>query len=560
MHTAIRTTLPALAVLTVAFAVIGAVAAASRTTLPSAPVAAEPSGKAVRLLAARLDAILDARARAAGIEPAAAADDLAVLRRTWLAVAGTIPSLEEIRHFEADPRPDRIDRWQAAILADRRSAEHLAGVLSEVFAGSDGGPPFVFRRDRFKAWLADAIHAGRPFADIVREMVAGDGLWTSEPAVNFVTQAASGDRIDENALAGRVARAFLGVRLDCAQCHDHPFAPWTQTQFEGLAACFATVRLSPLGVRDSGPAVLRIEPALAATGMMPVADSAAAEGMPAVPATAGTVARRVAPEVPFDAASFAGTGTPRTRLARWITADGNRRFERAVANRCWAITFGRPWHEPIDDLPDPAPVADDDDPLDVLGRGFLAGGTDVRETLAAICSTAAFRRASTHPALDDPTRAADVSRAWAAFPLSQLPPATMVTAMIQAGSVQSIDPDSHLLVRTVRFLRSVDFMREYGGGDLAEPATIPQALVRMNGRLARELCEANGFSGPGRVAGLATSDTARLEALFLSCLTRRPDAAERQALLPALSAGEPARGVEDLYWSLFNSAEFCWNH
>ena len=554
MQQAIRRILPGLGIVAVAFAVIGAVAAAARSTLPAAFPKAEPPGRGVRELASRLDGILAARAAAASIEPAAAADDLAVLRRTWLAVAGTIPSLEEIRRFEADPRPDRLDRWLAAILANRRSAEHLAGVLADAFAGSDGGPPFVYRRDRFTSWLADALHAGRPFTDIVSEMVAGDGLWTSEPAVNFVTQAASGGRVDENALAGRVARSFLGVRLDCAQCHDHPFAPWTQGQFEGLAACFAAVRLSPLGVRDSGPAVLRIEPAMAAAGMMPETDAEAAEKK------TGLAARRVPPQVPFDEASFTGSGSPRKRLAAWITHGGNRRFERAVANRCWAIAFGRPWHEPVDDLPDPGPAPSDDDPLDLLGSGFRAGNGDLRETLAAICSTAAFRRSSTHPDLDDSTRAAAVTQAWAAFPLTQLPPGTMIAAMIQAGSVRTIDPDSHLLVRTVQFLRSVDFTREYGGGDPNEPATIPQALVRMNGRLARELCEANAFSGPGRVAGLTTSDAARLDALFLACFTRRPDATERESLLPVLAAGEPARGVEDLYWSLFNSAEFCWNH
>jgi len=82
----------------------------------------------------------------------------------------------------------------------------------------------------------------------------------------------------------------------------------------------------------------------------------------------------------------------------------------------------------------------------------------------------------------------------------------------------------------------------------------------MNGRLARELCEVNAFSGPGRVAGLAASDAVRLDALFLACLTRRPDSAEREALLPVLEADDSARGVEDLYWTLLNSAEFCWNH
>ena len=117
--------------------------------------------------------------------------------------------------------------------------------------------------------------------------------------------------------------------------------------------------------------------------------------------------------------------------------------------------------------------------------------------------------------------------------------------MVQAGSV-----------------RTIDFTREYGGAgrDPSEPATIPQALVRMNGRLARELTKAKAFTGPGRIASLAADDDARLTAVFLACLTRRPTAAEREMLQPMLRAASGSEGVEDLYWSLFNTAEFCWNH
>lgn len=524
---------------------------AGRSTLrPVSPAASSPA-RSVATAATRIDAVLADRATTAGIELAPPADELTVLRRIWLAVAGTIPSLEEIRRFEADDAPDRLDRWLAAILAERRSADHLASLLAAAFTGTDAGPPFVFRRDRFTAWLSDAIHAGRPFDAVVRDMVSGEGMWTGTPAVNFVTQAAKEQRVDENLLAGRVARGLLAARIDCAQCHDHPFAPWTQSQFEGLAACFAGVRLSPVGVRDAAVAELRIEPVSAAAGMMPAAAGAAGP----------TAARRVPPQVPFASDRFAGHDPPRRRLAAWLTHPDNRRFERAVANRCWAIAFGRPWHEPVDDLPAPDAHPRHDDPLDLLGGEFRRSGCDLRHAMAVVCSTAAFRQGSTHAQLDDPSRAAAVSTAWAAFPLTQLAPQRMISAMVQAGSVRTIDPDSHLLVRTVRLLRTIDFTREYGGAgrDPAEPATIPQALVRMNGRLARELTEAKAFTGPGRIATLASDDDARLTAVFLACLTRRPSATERGLLLPLLQAA-PGQGVEDVYWTLFNSAEFCWNH
>ncbi len=541
-----RQLLPAIALA----ALVAAVSAAARSTLTVAPPQIDVSSDEPRAVAAHIDGVINADIAAKGIDPAEAADDLTVLRRMWLGLAGTLPSLEEVRRFEADRRPDRLDRWLAMILADRRSAEHLATVLADTLTGTDIGPPFVFRRDRFTAWLADAIHADRSFDMAVREMVGESGLWTGTPAVNFLTQSARADRIDENVLAGRVARSFLAVQLDCAQCHDHPFASWKQEQFEGLAACFAAVRLSPLGVRDTGLAMLKIDSDAAASGMMPETSDS----------QTNMETRRVPPQVPFGSDWTSQSGSPRQKLANWLTHPSNRRFERAVANRCWAIAFGHPWHDPVDDLPDPASEPRDDDVLDILGAAFRDGDCDLRRTLATICSTAAFRRASTHPDLDDPARAAVVARTWAAFPLSQLPPRTMISAMIQAGNVRTIDPDSHLVVRTVRFLRSLDFLREYGRSDTDEPATIPQALVRMNGRLVRELCKANAFSGSGRIAGLASSDEARLEAVFLACLTRHPDGDEREAFSPMVHERNPDRGVEDLYWSLFNSAEFCWNH
>jgi hypothetical protein len=137
--------------------------------------------------------------------------------------------------------------------------------------------------------------------------------------------------------------------------------------------------------------------------------------------------------------------------------------------------------------------------------------------------------------------------------------------MVQATSLRTIDQHSHLVTRTIRFFREIDFVREYGGPQdgqgTAQPATIPQSLVRMNGKFARELVDANAVTATGRIAGMARNDAERLELVFLIVLTRRPTAAEREALLPLLTAASsPGRGVEDVCWTLFNAPEFCWNH
>ena len=174
------------------------------------------------------------------------------MRRLSLALTGSVPSLEEIRRFEARPEGRGSTAWLDDLLRDRRSADYLAERFARAFVGTEDGPFILFRRRRFVAWLSDAILENRPYDAIVRDMIADSGVWTDHPATNFVTVTfdREAERPDPERLAARVARAFLGVRLDCAQCHDHPFQPWKQADFRGLAAFFGGVRSDLRGIRD----------------------------------------------------------------------------------------------------------------------------------------------------------------------------------------------------------------------------------------------------------------------------------------------------------------------
>jgi hypothetical protein len=191
---------------------------------------------------------------AAGVTPAKPAPDLAVARRLSLALTGTIPSLEEIRRLEADPSSRRLDRFLAAMLTDRRHADYLAERLAQAYVGTEGGPFLVYRRRRFVSWLSDELLRHRPYDQLVRDMIASKGLWTDKPATNFVTVTMDAETKAPNPerLAARVARVFLGVRLDCAQCHDHPFQPWKKADFQGLAAYFGQVHSGFTGLYDGG--------------------------------------------------------------------------------------------------------------------------------------------------------------------------------------------------------------------------------------------------------------------------------------------------------------------
>jgi len=527
----------------------------------AAPAAAEDrSPNSSPQAAEQITAWFETRWQTAGLTPAEPADELLVLRRLALALMGTLPSLEEIRQFEADQEPQRLERWTARYLRDRRFADYFAERLARCFVGSENGAFIIFRRDRFVSWLSAELQKNTPYDELVRTIVAGRGLWTGEPQSNFVTAAYANEDLDENKLAARSVRAFLGQSMDCAQCHDHPFANWKQQQFEGIAAQFSAVEVGPLGVHDG-----RREP-------FKVQDRKTLED------------REVAAAVPFQNEWLSGAGTQREQFAAWLTHPENRHFERAIANRVWGLMFGRPYVTPVDDMPNP-PDAAHRDVLDLLAEDFRAHDCSLKRMIEVIAASRPFRLQSRH-AIDgerlddsaDPDRQAEMARAaadqitalhdeWAIFPLTRLRPEQVIGSMLQASSIQTIDQNSHLFTRAQRFFRERDFVNAYGDlGDqelVEQTGTIPQALLRMNSDMTRDAVKADLFAASSRVARMCPSPKDVIETAYLICLTRRPQAEELAWFEDA--SGKSSEGgsetvVEDLFWTLFNAEEFSWNH
>lgn len=472
-----------------------------------------------------------------GIRPADSAPDLTRARRLALGLMGTVPSLEEVRQFEALPPSQRLPWWLDHVLADRRFDDYFAERLARSYVGTEDGPFILYRRRRFTSWLADQLAAHRRYDDLVHELIAGTGLWTDHPATNFVTVTSRPDeknQPDPVRLAGRVTRAFLGLRLDCAQCHNHPFADWKQADFEGLSAFFGQTHVGFTGVYDG-------------TGEYEVTDKKT-KGMKVVP-----------PRVPFDADLLPVDGSRRAKLAAWITHPRNRYFARATVNRVWAVIFGRPLVDPVDNLEPSAPLPP---ALDILAADFTASGYDLRRLIRVIASTEAFARDSSadHPVGDTE------EKAWAVFPLTRLRPEQVSGSVLQAASVTTIDSDSHILVRLMRYGQQNEFVERYGdtGEDEFDGrgGTIPQRLLMMNGTLVRERIEADPLNTTGRVALLARDDPTAIEVAYLAALTRRPTPEEAAHFAAALTEPSPKREkrIEDMFWALVNSTEFSWNH
>jgi hypothetical protein len=494
--------------------------------------------------AARIDQALRADWAREKLVPTPRADDLTIARRLSLALMGTIPSLEELRRLEAEPADGRLDRWLTSLLEDRRCHDYLAERLARAFVGVQDGPFIVYRRRRFLAWLGEKLQANRPYDEIVRDLITESGLWTDHPATNFITVTVKPDQEkgpDEGELAARVSRAFLGVRLDCAECHDHPFQPWKQADFQGLAAFFGHTKQRLTGVTDG-------------------------EGDYVVENRLTGEKETIAPCVPFQSELLPAAGTRREQLAAWVTHHDNRAFARAAANRFWAELFGRPLVEPIDDIPsagEPPPV------LDILADDFVAHGCDLRHLIRAIVLTEAFRLDSRREAGSPDEITPEHEAAWAAFPITRMRPEQVIGGILQSGSLTTIDYESHIVVRILRVTGQNDFIKRYG--DLGEEefspqgGTIPQRLLMMNGKqLQDRIAQGPLTNATSQIAALAPTDAKAVETAYLAVLTRRPTAEERRYFEAALASTTDGRSrnerLEDIYWGLLNSTEFSWNH
>lgn len=491
------------------------------------------------------------------------ADWLTVSRRLSLAMVGSGLSLEEIRELQQISEQERFQRHRDKLLQDARFHDYWAERLTRYLVGADDGPFLVYRRRRFRTWLSEQLAENVRYDQLVRKLITAEGLFTDRPEVNFHTVTFdSGDGSpDPVRMAARMSRAFLGVRIDCLQCHDDflgnvsmgdpvwmsdleangetgDFREGTQQDFHGLAAFFTAADTEGLqGLKDK-PADYNYQ--------FLDADEEV-EVLPQVP-----FRRDLLPPMKYKKDS-------RQRLAHWLTHTENTQFARATVNRVWTLLFGGPAGEGVDDLPlDQTPT-----PLMMsLTRAFIESGYDTRELIRLITDLPAFHVDS--QADFEITRGHE--RALAAFPVVRLRAEQVAGAITQAGRVKTIDRDSAFIVQLQRFGETNDFLKRYG--DLGEDefnqdsVTITQRLVMLNGKLTRETASWNPvLNATAHVGMFASNDNKAVETLYLTCLNRFPTAKETEHFVRRIGEADTRKqGFVDIVWVLFNSSEFAWNH
>jgi hypothetical protein len=253
-------------------------------------------------------------------------------------------------------------------------------------------------------------------------------------------------------------------------------------------------------------------------------------------------------------------GTRREQLAGWVTHPENVFFARATVNRIWALLFGRPMVEPLDDLNSAGKALP---ALQILADDFAKHNFDVRRLVKVIVTTEAFRRDSA----SDQEVTETHERLLTVFPMTRLRPEQVAGSVIQAASVETLDQDSHVFVQLLRFNQEREFVQRYGdtGDDEFDGrgGTIPQRLLLMNGDLVHERTKEDLGNASAQIASLALNDDKAVELAYLTLLSRRPtseEAAHFTKKLAATKGHERSQHLEDLCWALINSTEFSWNH
>lgn len=516
-------------------------------SIPATWKPVEPNSRPLEEVVQQINLTLDDLWRTNQIEPALPADDEELLRRVFLDLCGRTPTVHEIRSYLADKSSDRYERLVDRLLQHRDHASHLATIWRS-FLIPEGVDLTAFGGvDAFDRWLADRFGKNDRYDSIVRSLLLAEGRLSRSGPLLFYSAA----KLDPDLLAARSARVFLGMRLECAQCHNHPFEPWTQEEFWGFAAFFAQIS-RPQGDLKAASTVMQVRDV--------------DHGEVKLPKTDSVVAPHFLNGVNYGKQQDAKPGVQaesrRQELARWLTGAENPYFARATANRVWSIMFGKGIVDPVDDFgirhQPKSPQL-----LDLLAGRFAGTRFDLRDLFRTIALSRAYR-------LSSGAKTADPNRAeWFAqmnvktFSAEQVYDCMAVATMFDKVSTQ--DPSFNLAragnseraLFLQQFRTPTGRSTEYLGG-------IPQALTLMNGTL---IDDATGLAKSGLLKSLKApffTNKQRVEVVYLAVLSRHPRPSEWQLLNEYISDKTPPdelqENLSDILWALLNSAEFTMNH
>jgi len=486
-----------------------------------------------------------------GIRPSVEVDDATLIRRLSLDICGSLPTLEEVKAFEADRRAGRRDRLIGRLLDRPEYAAYFAMKWSDILRNRGKGYSTSKQRPGtalFAGWIRDSLATNKPYDQFVAEILTATGSQRENPPTVWYRQVRTSVDYVES-----VAQAFLGVRIQCAQCHHHPFERWSQSDYFGLAAVFSRVGRRGGFADAEVPTNERIY--------------VRSEGAVHHPRTGRLIAPRPlgGPDLeltPFD--------DPRQRFARWLARPDNPFFARTMVNRMWGHFLGRGLVHPIDDSRSSNPPSNPE-LLEWLTRDFIQSGYDLRHLIGRIAGSRGYRLSSQ----PNDTNRLD-TQSYARFYPRRLKAEVLLDAFSQVLDVPTVFPGDRggkfpTGTRAIELPDenvSVHFLDVFGRPDRrsacecerTDDPALAQALELVNSKeIQRKLSEKTGYAT--RLADNKKSHSENVPELFVRVFARRPREQETRTALEYLES-EPDRkaAYQSLLWALLATNEFLFIH
>jgi hypothetical protein len=478
-------------------------------------------------LAQRIDDHIQKRLKAEQIPSSSRCEDAEFLRRTYLDIHGVIPTVQQARAFLDSVAPDRRARLVDELLSSPRYGAHFADIWLHHLYPANANQRI--KPEALVSWLERGFQT-KTWDRLAHDLITATGSQEQNGAVTYMLKGRYTLSVTE--MTDLTSQSFLGVRLNCAQCHNHPFASWKQSDYWGMAGFFTQIQ--------------RLKPVVAFTTItetdVDVRKLSEVELLRKPKFLGGKVYEAV-PEQSL-----------RKALADWMVASENPYFARAMVNRMWGQFFGRGLVHPVDDMHEGNPPTHPE-LLEVLTEQFKANGFDLKYLCRAICLSETYQRTSKPVAGN-----AKDDKLFSRMLIKVLTPEQLFDSLVVASGNAGNRSAAGKPINNPR-AEFVSYFRNEGETDPTSYSRgIPQALRMMN---------SGQFLGPRSEAfvtkQIVESGTAleqAVERIYLRVLARRPSPAESKRMLQYLE--QPGADRQQLYaeiiWTLLNSSEFSLNH
>jgi hypothetical protein len=501
-----------------------------------------------------IDDLVFAKLKAMGMPPSDACDDSTFIRRVSLDIAGRLPTLEEAQHFLADTDPAKRDKLIDTLLASPEYADYFANKWSALLRNKRSKPAEAPTTFAFYDWIHDSLQANRPYNLIVRDLLTATGDAAGDPPVAWYRQVKEPQQEVED-----IAQLFLGMRMQCAQCHHHPFEKWSQNDYYSFSAFFTQLGRKPVTTKEDEAIFHRrgVATAINKKTKQPVRPAALVTGPMDIPADED----------------------PRIELSKWMSNPKNPFFARTLVNRYWKHFFNRGIVEPEDDMRETNPPSNPE-LLDALAQHFIDSGYDLKALIGDITRSQTYQLS----AVPNHYNAADrqnFSRYFAKRLTAEVLFDSINTITRTPANFPGMPPGTRAIsLPDNSFNAGSYFLTVFGRPESSsacecertQEASLAQALHLLNAKDIQEKL-ASDSGAAAKLAADPRTDEEKLRELYLAAYARPPEAHELKLAMAYLdkprkgadgqsvdAAKGKRMGYEDIIWAVLNTKEFLFNH